>query len=45
MVIHYIQDQQKHHAKQSFRDEYVELLERFGVEYDQKYIFKTNRAP
>ena len=41
-VIRYIQDQQKHHAKKSFRDEYLELLERFGVEYDQKYIFKTD---
>ena len=41
-VIRYIQNQQKHHAKQSFRDEYLDLLEKFGVEYDQKYIFKTD---
>ena len=41
-VIRYIQNQQKHHAKKSFRDEYVELLEKFGVEYDRKYIFKTD---
>lgn len=39
-VIRYIQNQQKHHAKKSFRDEYVELLEKFGVEYDQRYVFK-----
>jgi putative transposase len=39
-VIRYIQDQQKHHAKQTFRDEYVALLEKFGVEYDKRYIFK-----
>ena len=44
-VIRYIQNQQKHHAKKSFRDEYLELLEKFGVEYDQKYIFKTDEAP
>jgi REP element-mobilizing transposase RayT len=44
-VIRYIQNQQNHHAKQSFMDEYVELLEKFGVEYDQKYIFKTDEAP
>ncbi|MGA2786487.1 MAG: IS200/IS605 family transposase [Verrucomicrobiota bacterium] len=44
-VIRYIQNQQKHHAKQSFRDEYLDLLEKFGVEYDQKYIFKTDQAP
>jgi len=41
-VIRYIQNQQKYHAKKSFRDEYLELLEKFGVEYDQKYIFKTD---
>jgi putative transposase len=39
-VIRYIENQQAHHAKQSFRDEYVELLEKFGVDYDQRYIFK-----
>ncbi len=40
-VIRYIENQQRHHAKKSFREEYVELLERFGVDYDAKYIFKT----
>ena len=40
-VIRYIENQQGHHAKKSFREEYVELLERFGVDYDTKYIFKT----
>jgi REP element-mobilizing transposase RayT len=40
-VIRYIQNQQQHHARKSFRDEYLELLEKFGVPYDQTYIFKT----
>jgi REP element-mobilizing transposase RayT len=40
-VIRYIENQQRHHAKQSFRDEYIELLEKFGVEYDRKYIFQS----
>ncbi len=39
-VIHYIENQQRHHAKKSFRDEYTQLLEKFSVEYDQRYIFK-----
>lgn len=39
-VIRYIQNQQKHHARKSFREEYVELLEKFGVTYDDRYIFK-----
>ena len=40
-VIRYIQNQQKHHAKKSFREEYVELLEKFGVEYDDRYVFNN----
>jgi putative transposase len=39
-VVRYIENQQRHPAKQSFRDEYIALLEKFGVEYDRKYIFK-----
>jgi REP element-mobilizing transposase RayT len=41
-VIRYIQDQQRHHAKKMFREEYLELLEKFGVQYDPRYIFKTD---
>jgi len=40
-VIRCIENQQKHHARKSFREEYVTLLEEFGVEYDPRYIFKT----
>jgi REP element-mobilizing transposase RayT len=40
-VIRFIDNQQKHHAKQSFRDEYTALLEKFGVEYDSRYLFKS----
>ena len=39
-VIRYIENQQKHHAKKSFLDEYTALLDKFEVEYDQRYIFK-----
>jgi REP element-mobilizing transposase RayT len=39
-VIRYIENQQKHHAKKTFRDEYIDLLEKFGVDYDRRYIFK-----
>jgi putative transposase len=42
VVIRYIQNQQKHHAKKSFREEYVELLEKFNADYDKKFIFKTD---
>jgi REP element-mobilizing transposase RayT len=40
-VIRYIENQQKHHSKKTFHEEYVELLEKFSVDYDRRYIFKT----
>jgi putative transposase len=40
-VIRYLENQPRHHAKKTFRQEYIELLEKFGVEYDQRYIFRT----
>ena len=43
-VIRYIENQQKHHAKKSFREEYTALLEKFGVDYDRRYIFKTDEV-
>ena len=38
-IIRYIQNQQEHHAKRSFRDEYLQFLKRFNVGYDPKYLF------
>ena len=38
-VIHYIENQQKHHARKTFREEYVELLEKFNVAYDPRFLF------
>jgi len=40
-VIRYVQNQQKHHQRCSFHDEYVKLLDRFDVPYDERYIFKA----
>ena len=39
-VINYIHNQEKHHAKQTFRDEYLAFLKKFDIEYDERYIFK-----
>jgi putative transposase len=39
-VIHYINTQEKHHKKATFKDEYLKLLEKFDVEYDTKYLFE-----
>lgn len=40
-VIKYIQNQEAHHKKKTFIEEYKEILEKFGVEYDERYIFKA----
>jgi len=38
-VVKYIQNQEKHHAKKTFKEEYLEVLKKFNVEYDGKYVF------
>jgi putative transposase len=38
-VVEYILDQRIHHSTKSFEDEYVELLQLHGVEYDDRYLF------
>lgn len=39
-VVKYILNQPEHHKKQSFKEEYLLLLDKFGVEYDPKYLFE-----
>ncbi|MFA7378967.1 MAG: IS200/IS605 family transposase [Bacteroidia bacterium] len=39
-VVHYIQNQEQHHQKKTFLEEYVDFLEKFEVEYEELYIFK-----
>jgi putative transposase len=39
-VVKYIMNQEQHHIKRTFREEYNELLKRFEVEYDEKYILE-----
>jgi REP element-mobilizing transposase RayT len=38
-VIQYINSQEEHHKKASFKEEYLKLLQKFDVEYDPKYLF------
>ena len=38
-VIRYIQNQDQHHQRQSFKEEYVQLLRKFEIAFDKKYIF------
>ncbi|WP_296621364.1 IS200/IS605 family transposase [Marivirga sp.] len=38
-VINYIQNQEEHHRNVSFREEYLGFLEKFDVDYDERYLF------
>ena len=39
-VYNYIANQEKHHKKQTFREEYLEFLEKFEVLYEDRYVFE-----
>jgi REP element-mobilizing transposase RayT len=39
-IAQYIENQQHHHHKRTFQEEYLEFLEIFGIEYDERYVFK-----
>ena len=38
-VVKYIINQENHHKKKSFKDEYLDLLKAFEIKYDEKYLF------
>ena len=39
-ICKYIQNQELHHHKKTFREEYIELLKDFSIEYEDKYLFE-----
>ena len=39
-VYGYLLNQEVHHRKQTFREEYLEFLKNFKIEYDEQYIFQ-----
>lgn len=39
-VYKYILKQERHHEKQSFKEEYLEMLKKFEVDYNEKYLFE-----
>lgn len=39
-VIKYILNQEEHHRKKSFKEEYIEFLKKYEIEYDEKYLFE-----
>ena len=39
-VYKYILNQEQHHRKKTFREEYLDFLKKFEVPYDEKYLFE-----
>jgi REP element-mobilizing transposase RayT len=38
-VYNYILNQEEHHRKKTFKDEYLELLKKFEIEFQEAYVF------
>ena len=39
-VYNYILNQEEHHKKKTFKEEYLEFLEKFEIGFDEKYLFE-----
>jgi hypothetical protein len=39
-VINYIINQEKHHKQKTFKEEYLDLLQKFEIEYGDDYVFQ-----
>ena len=37
-LIEYVKNQEAHHAKKSYREELVGMLDKHGIEFDEKYL-------
>ena len=37
-VVRYIQNQERHHRKMTFEEEFIALLKKHGIEYDPRYV-------
>ena len=40
-VYRYIANQEAHHEKKTFKDEYIDFLVKSGIDYDERYLFET----
>jgi len=38
-VVLYVNNQEEHHLKTSFQDEYRDFLNRYGIEFDEQYVW------
>lgn len=37
-LIDYVNNQEEHHKRKTFKEEYIELLKKFEIEFDEKYV-------
>jgi REP element-mobilizing transposase RayT len=40
-VYRYIANQEAHHEKKTFKDEYIDFLVKSGIDYDERYLLET----
>ena len=38
-VIHYIESQREHHKRRTFQEEYLDFLNKHGIDYDERYVW------
>jgi putative transposase len=38
-LISYIENQEEHHRKRTFKDEFGEFLKRYGIDYDERFVW------
>ena len=40
VVANYFEQQKEHHQKQSFKDEYIQFLQEYAIDFDENYLWK-----
>jgi REP element-mobilizing transposase RayT len=38
-LLHYIETQEEHHRTRTFQDEYRDFLKKYGIDYDERYVW------
>lgn len=39
-TLQYVKNQREHHTKRTFREEYIDFLKIYGIEYNEEYVFR-----
>jgi putative transposase len=40
-IINYVRNQERHHARRTFREEYLRFLKKYEIEHDERFIFAS----